>query len=674
MENLQTNPVTLKSFINLLEETWSLYKTRIRTLSTIAALPVIFSLFFLFLIDFLGGTDLRYSVIFSIIQFIFLSGSFMLSLWIIPSLILSIKNNTGAADSLKEGLKFIVSYFWIYFLLNIIVIGGLFFFIIPVILFSIWFSLAFYILVFEEKKGLSALMASRELVSGNFLGLFWRFLVFGLIIATISFLIFFIPAFIIAFPLSFIFGNLEQVMQFGGSIIGSLNQLFILPLSLIFGFLIYENLKEIKKDIVYREITALRKIKYLIPGFLGLLVVIAVVFFLSLNIFLGRDEPPFDDSDLWLPKVEISQSDNAFYYFEDIREKIYIPYNIEENKLFQDMSNGQAWDAEFAKELIDKNQQAFESFNKAFDCPVYQQPSLIDPKEFSINTIIYSVGYLRNIAQLSCVKATYLFKEDKQQEAFEQIIKNLELSQMLKNAPLPQLIDGLVSLTIDDISLKNLRLMIPETNLSSSALKEQINKLDEFKGNNDWIKTSFKLEYIKQQNAYRELANYSSYFYKPNQTKRMFAEHYQGMIRNAEQDYYKDMESFEFNPLYLENFSIETLFKGNLIGKIFYDMIAVNQEGLLVNNYLNEFSFSGTQVLMALKAYQIDNAKLPNSLDELVPEYLSQVPKDPFDGQAIRFSPEKRIIYSVGQDLIDSGGSQGDDLYSMPDPTLKIEF
>ena len=37
-------------------------------------------------------------------------------------------------------------------------------------------------------------------------------------------------------------------------------------------------------------------------------------------------------------------------------------------------------------------------------------------------------------------------------------------------------------------------------------------------------------------------------------------------------------------------------------------------------------------------------------------------------------SKEKKIIYSVGKDLIDSGGSKGDDWKKMEDPTFKIEF
>jgi hypothetical protein len=50
------------------------------------------------------------------------------------------------------------------------------------------------------------------------------------------------------------------------------------------------------------------------------------------------------------------------------------------------------------------------------------------------------------------------------------------------------------------------------------------------------------------------------------------------------------------------------------------------------------------------------------------------LPQDPFDSKPLRYSLSKKIIYSVGPDGQDSGGSSGDNLREMPDPTLQIEF
>ena len=41
----------------------------------------------------------------------------------------------------------------------------------------------------------------------------------------------------------------------------------------------------------------------------------------------------------------------------------------------------------------------------------------------------------------------------------------------------------------------------------------------------------------------------------------------------------------------------------------------------------------------------------------LVPEYVDAVPRDPFDGQPFRYSKQKGIVYALGTDLKDNGGS-----------------
>jgi hypothetical protein len=49
---------------------------------------------------------------------------------------------------------------------------------------------------------------------------------------------------------------------------------------------------------------------------------------------------------------------------------------------------------------------------------------------------------------------------------------------------------------------------------------------------------------------------------------------------------------------------------------------------------------------------------LPAKLDELKPQFLTDVPKDPFDGQPLRFKQQSPgyVIYSVGADRVDNDG------------------
>jgi hypothetical protein len=69
---------------------------------------------------------------------------------------------------------------------------------------------------------------------------------------------------------------------------------------------------------------------------------------------------------------------------------------------------------------------------------------------------------------------------------------------------------------------------------------------------------------------------------------------------------------------------------------------------------------SGLRLLIACQRYERRNGLLPAKLDDLVPEFIEAVPKDPFDGQPLRYSAERRIIWSVGKNLKDDGGSKMD--------------
>lgn len=63
---------------------------------------------------------------------------------------------------------------------------------------------------------------------------------------------------------------------------------------------------------------------------------------------------------------------------------------------------------------------------------------------------------------------------------------------------------------------------------------------------------------------------------------------------------------------------------------------------------------------VAIERFRLRHGERPRTLDSLVPEFLPEVPLDPFDGKPLRFrldSHEYRL-YSVGSDGIDQGGQE----------------
>jgi len=67
------------------------------------------------------------------------------------------------------------------------------------------------------------------------------------------------------------------------------------------------------------------------------------------------------------------------------------------------------------------------------------------------------------------------------------------------------------------------------------------------------------------------------------------------------------------------------------------------------------------QAGLAVERYRLANGnRLPDSLSQLVPQYLASVPVDPFDGEPLRYkksSPKGFVTYSIGPNRQDDGGT-----------------
>lgn len=86
-------------------------------------------------------------------------------------------------------------------------------------------------------------------------------------------------------------------------------------------------------------------------------------------------------------------------------------------------------------------------------------------------------------------------------------------------------------------------------------------------------------------------------------------------------------------------------------------LLIPGMQAILERHCALETQVSSIRVVAACLAYERDNGQLPDSLADLIPEYIDAIPRDPWNGQALQYSRDKAIVYAVGSDLIDSGGS-----------------
>ncbi len=76
------------------------------------------------------------------------------------------------------------------------------------------------------------------------------------------------------------------------------------------------------------------------------------------------------------------------------------------------------------------------------------------------------------------------------------------------------------------------------------------------------------------------------------------------------------------------------------------------------------------QTGVALELYRLSHGYYPDALSDLAPDFLPEIPLDPFDGKPLRYvkSDDRVLVYSIGEDLRDDGGSAEPDTYGdLPD-------
>ncbi|MBI4243257.1 MAG: hypothetical protein HY606_04125 [Planctomycetes bacterium] len=83
----------------------------------------------------------------------------------------------------------------------------------------------------------------------------------------------------------------------------------------------------------------------------------------------------------------------------------------------------------------------------------------------------------------------------------------------------------------------------------------------------------------------------------------------------------------------------------------------------------NTAKLNGLRIALALKIYKAEKNEYPNFLDTLIPEYLPELPKDPFTGKDYIYRKEDDgfIVYSVGKNGKDDSGIFGEKSPGFPD-------
>jgi hypothetical protein len=97
--------------------------------------------------------------------------------------------------------------------------------------------------------------------------------------------------------------------------------------------------------------------------------------------------------------------------------------------------------------------------------------------------------------------------------------------------------------------------------------------------------------------------------------------------------------------------------------------------GMFEPPFRTQAKLSATVAALAVERFRLKHQRWPDTLDELVPEFIERVPLDPYDDRPLRLRAAKDgvVIYSVGPDGTFTGDAR-DALWPANDPRFGHEF
>jgi hypothetical protein len=385
----------------------------------------------------------------------------------------------------------------------------------------------------------------------------------------------------------------------------------------------------------------------------------------------GRDILPPDVSDLLVERVEVAPEENAYTYFCAATNVLVWRKS---SGLVKEFSNGSSTNAGPIRELVEANAETINWIRKGVACAAYQSPEP-NPESPAGVEIALVFHLLSNIL----VANAALDRHDGRYEgAADACLLALELGKTVSGRT-SSLIEGVVAVVPLRMGVEEISRIARDPAAPAEVLRRLGAALVTIPDPAPALQQSLRAEYAFASKTVDQVARgfvrsdgtpvdtrtrrrmrVLGFFLQPNRTKAIVAGLFREEIANLDRPYRHRTE--------LDYFKAVGFKPGGEMGYLLFHLkpnaaVGARLVGMLCPLAVNEKSCSldselaATRLIVALNLHRLDKGAYPATLDALVPDYLEALPNDPYDGEPFRCSPDKGIVYSVGLNLKDDGGS-----------------
>lgn len=424
------------------------------------------------------------------------------------------------------------------------------------------------------------------------------------------------------------------------------------------------------------------------------IVILAAALWLYLRFAVG-DIARIDDSAMNAGRTEVPAMQNGYLLMIQAQipfnDKLYDFERDELKKLVGELdSTGRLSDASMREaQFLFKNR--IDMMERAAEMPYSQGPRYHGPDDRVPNFIS-----IRDLSRIRLEQARRDFDAGRREQALDGVKKVMDIGRI---TAMEQGHGGLISMMIS-ISIKQSAAEALNSMLTRGFLPEDIPGLNTFLAGRatsaEALRNAYRAGYqsisgvLDQNNVdiiYRNLFDpgikdsvytsgffssfmgrfFQGFIFQKERARKMIFDYHEKLIEDAGKPFSESFKWMNGDVMpQIPGFSgtVALIFRGEYGAMVFAAVALPNfRNGVARIDYSN-FAIQATRLRLAALAFKRDKGTLPRTLGELVPAYIDSVPADPFDGKPIRYNPEKKIIYSVGTDAKDDGGSADKQLFS----------
>ena len=381
-----------------------------------------------------------------------------------------------------------------------------------------------------------------------------------------------------------------------------------------------------------------------------------------------------DDSDLIFYPKKVDDSKNAYVALLPALEQIREEEEKEKelygrSKLLR--SARRVTRHSMIDQLIERHKALLAAFSEASKLDSFQVSPELDFYNLMASEYMDEIKFLCELEILNIHK---LLHEHKMEQASLEILKLFKYGYFLRNSG-----NGLIffkkGTQLKDRALNFIKNWLAESNFESAYYEKTLRFIEKYTDSNALI-NGLKVEYSLAAGTIRDLEarnfkgdkdyekvfrrygahpRMAAYFYNENIALSRVAEYFRQEIKNLNKPYVSILHK-DIYPCMGPFSRYLSLLRGDVIGKVLLQIEIPKLRYAVEEEFRLDAKYNLTRVLLALRAYYSDTNNLPDELDELMPDYIEKIPKDPYSNKNLKYSRSRKMIYSVGGDMEDDKG------------------